>query len=260
MRLFGKAASRSLNILKNARTQSLFHARETSEENALDWIGSRVRGKTFADIGGLWGTVNEKVTVALKAGAAEATMIDITPLDGDLWKRFHDRCSAEGISGYRCVQGNIDDPEIVRKVGTYDVVHCSGVLYHCPNPLYTMSQLAKVCNSDLILVTTVIPPTLSNVAGTVVLAPGSALFVPAMSEAQRAVVAAYWREVGAEAIGITTPCHRWSIDDYSPWWWLFTPDSVAALLKVAGFNIVETAHGWSGRTMLYLAERARTTV
>ncbi len=36
-----------------------------------DWISGFVKGKTFADIGGLWGTVNEKVTVAAKAGLSE---------------------------------------------------------------------------------------------------------------------------------------------------------------------------------------------
>ena len=28
------------------------------------WIQEEAKGKTFADVGGLWGTVNEKVTVA----------------------------------------------------------------------------------------------------------------------------------------------------------------------------------------------------
>jgi len=43
-----------------------------------EWIKQYVQGKTFVDVGRLWGTVNEKVSVAAKAGARETSMIDIT--------------------------------------------------------------------------------------------------------------------------------------------------------------------------------------
>jgi len=33
------------------------------------YIAQVIAGKTFVDVGGLWGTVNEKVSVAYQAGA-----------------------------------------------------------------------------------------------------------------------------------------------------------------------------------------------
>jgi hypothetical protein len=56
---------------------------------------------TFADVGGLWQTANEKVSVALKAGAASAALVDITPLDSPPWQHLHDRMSSLGVSTYR---------------------------------------------------------------------------------------------------------------------------------------------------------------
>lgn len=228
------------------------------------WIEEIVKGKTFADVGGLWGTFNEKVTVAARAGAAETVMIDITPLDTELWGRFEERCSAENVSDYKCLQADINDPSIVSKVGAYDVVHCSGVLYHCPHPLYTVMQLSKICNESLILVSTVIPQAFSNSHGRVVLEPGSALFVPALNELQRAVIDQYFKEVGVQGMGgINEPCD-WTIDNdpngaYAPWWWLFTTEHLLAILRAAGFKVSGTAFEWHGRNALYLAEKAART-
>ena len=44
-----------------------------------DYIRRVVRGRSFADVGGLWGTVNEKVSVAAQAEARSVAMIDISP-------------------------------------------------------------------------------------------------------------------------------------------------------------------------------------
>ena len=40
------------------------------------------KDKSFVDVGGLWGTVNERVSVAHAAGARELAMLDISPPDG----------------------------------------------------------------------------------------------------------------------------------------------------------------------------------
>ncbi len=46
------------------------------------WVATAAVGKSFAEVGGLWGTVNEQVTVAAAAGATATTMIDVAPSDG----------------------------------------------------------------------------------------------------------------------------------------------------------------------------------
>ena len=224
------------------------------------WLREVVEGKTFAEVGGLWGTVNEKVTVAVKSGATEATMADIQPLGTELWERFHQRCAKEGVTKYQCKQADISDAKAVAALGVFDVVHCSGVLYHCPNPLGTIKHLAQMCNDVLRLGSAAIPTTVSTSSGMLVTEAGSALFVPALNKLQKEIITEYFQAVGAkDMIGINTSCD-WSIDDYAPWWWLFTPEHIAALLRVVGFEILETSSDWQGRTALFLAKKVKPTV
>ena len=42
-----------------------------------DFIARVVRGKSFVDVGGLWGTVSEKVSVAHAAGAAQREVMNV---------------------------------------------------------------------------------------------------------------------------------------------------------------------------------------
>jgi SAM-dependent methyltransferase len=221
------------------------------------WIAAAAAGKSFAEVGGLWGTVNEQVTVAASAGATATTMIDVAPTDGDedLWELFRERAASLGVTGTTCVQGSIDDPETVQRAGSFDVVSCSGVIYHCPDPLHTLRHLRAITRETLILGTATMPETVSIAAGTVSVEPGAALLVPAMSQSQRAVLGEWLREVGAvQSVGVNYPMQtEWALDDYGAWWWFFTRDYVAALLRIAGFEVETLASYWDGRATLYLA-------
>jgi hypothetical protein len=63
------------------------------------WVAESVQGKSFAEVGGLWGTVNERVTVAARAGAAETAMIDVIPPEDELWTLFRERAATFGVTG-----------------------------------------------------------------------------------------------------------------------------------------------------------------
>lgn len=219
-------------------------------------------GRTFAEVGGLWGVVNEQVTVAAAGGATELTMVDVAPEGGpeDLWQAFRSRLAEHDVSDVRCLRGNIDDPAIVEAAGTFDVVHCSGVLYHCPEPLRTLRNLRSLVGETLILGTATMPETIANSAGSVEVEPGSAILVPAMTTSQRAVIGEWLRENGASgAYGINCEVGTdWTFgqDDWKPyeaWWWCFTRDYVAGLLEAAGFELRNVASFWNGRATLYLA-------
>ncbi len=225
------------------------------------WVATAAAGKSFAEVGGLWGTINEQVTVAARAGATATTMIDMVPSDGsdeNLWKLFCERAASLGVTDTTCVQGSIDDPETVQRVGSFDVVSCSGVLYHCPNPLSTLRQLRAITRETLILGTASMPETVSNAAGTVSVETGAALLVPALTQSQRAVLGQWLREIGGvQALGVNYPMQTdWALDDYGAWWWFFTRDYVAALLRIAGFEVETVASYWEGRATLYLARTA----
>jgi SAM-dependent methyltransferase len=222
------------------------------------WVTAAAAGKSFAEVGGLWGTTNEQVTVAARAGATATTMIDVASTDGgehDLWTLFREHAASLDVTDTACIHGNIDDLETVRRVGSFDVVCCSGVLYHCPEPLHTLRQLRAITRETLILGTASIPETVVSPAGTVSVESGAALFVPALTESQRAVLGQWLREIGAvQARGVNHPVQtEWDVSDYNAWWWFFTRDYVAALLRVAGFAVETLASYWEGRATLYLA-------
>ncbi len=224
------------------------------------WVAEASPGKSFAEVGGLWGTVNEQVTAAAQAGASSTTMIDVAPSDGgegDLWELFRERARSLGVTDTACLHGSIDDPETARRAGSFDVVCCNGVLYHCPDPLHTLRQLRAITRETLVLGTVSMPETVSSAAGSVSLEPGAALFVPAANQSQLAVLGQWLRELGdvhIQADGITHAVPSgWALDDYDPWWWLFTRDYVAGLLRVAGFEVENVASYWEGRATLYLA-------
>lgn len=224
------------------------------------WISEIVPGKSFAEVGGLRGTIHEQVTVAARAGATSTTMIDVEPEEDtkDLWQLFRERAASLGVTDARCIVGSIDDPEMPARIGVADVVHCSGVLYHCPDPLHTLQQLRRIVRETLILGTATIPDGVTRTAGSVTAPPGSALLVPAMTEQQRVVLGDWLRANGAtQALGINAPLQTdWAVSDYTAWWWFFTVDYVSALLKVAGFNVINTAGYWDGRATFYHAEAA----
>jgi hypothetical protein len=231
-----------------------------------EWVSEVVPGKTFAEVGGLWGTTNEQVTVAARTGAAATTMIDIAPEDGgedDLWERFRERAASLGVTDTTCMVASIDDPETPQRAGSFEVVCCNGVLYHCPDPLHTLRQLRAITSETLLLGTVTMPETVTTSAGTVSVEAGGALLVPAINESQRAVFAQWLRELGdinILAYGITHPPDTdWALDDYAPWWWFFTRDHVAALLRVAGFEVERVASHWEGRATLFLARTRGST-
>jgi Methyltransferase domain len=190
-------------------------------------------------------------------------MIDIAPSDGgeeDLWRSFRERAASLGVTDTTCLNASIDDPETARRAGSFDVVCCNGVLYHCPNPLHTLGQLRAITRDVLILGTVSMPETVTTTAGTLSVEAGAALFVPALSQSQRAVLGQWLRELGdihIQADGITHPVQSgWAMDDYNPWWWLFTREHVAAMLRVSGFEVEAVASYWEGRATLYLARAA----
>ena len=223
------------------------------------WVAAAVAGKTFAEVGGLWGTDNEQVTGAARAGASATTMIDIAPggADDDLWQRFRDRATALGVTGTTCLEGSIDDPGTVARAGSFDVVCCNGVLYHCPDPLHTLRQLRAITRETLVLGTVTMPETVATTAGTISVEAGAALLVPAIDESRRAILAQWLRDLGdihIQADGITHGVPSgWALDDYGPWWWMFTRDHVAGLMRVSGFEVQAVASYWEGRATLYLA-------
>ena len=64
-------------------------------------------GKTFAEVGGLWGTTNERASVAHRAGARDLTMVDLSPADSKWWPLFEARRIQFGVPPVRSVSGDV---------------------------------------------------------------------------------------------------------------------------------------------------------
>lgn len=219
-------------------------------------IRAHVAGATFADVGGLWGLVNEKVTVAVKAGCRSATMIDISPVGHQLWIDFDRHAQSAGVTEYRKVQGNLDDPELPKRAGTFDFVYCSGVIYHVPNPFYTLARLYALTQWFLLLGSMTVPRRIHTEAGEISFAGGRTILLPALDRQSKGILAQHFRGLGIELAGVTNDQYLWtSASAYGPWWWLWTEDTLTVMLQVAGFRVIDARETWTGRAHRILCEK-----
>jgi SAM-dependent methyltransferase len=194
-----------------------------------------VSGKTFADIGPLWETVNEKVSIAHKYGATSLTAIDKFHKTDPLWQKFIDRMKSQNIN-CEYLSGNVLDYK-----GTFDVVTCGGVIYHAPDPIHLLKKLRQITKEKLILTSTITPAKISNEEGEFNLPEGSLVFIPALSQQNKRIISKHWDTfmMGRPDGGLMSSV-VWEADNYSHWWWLFTPETLNAMCSSCGFKINAT--------------------
>jgi hypothetical protein len=229
----------------------------TSADPRDDFISQVVPGQSFAEVGGLWGTINEKVSVAHRNGAASLHMIDITPEGNELWQRFDDRMLELGIRDVGCTSADLLDLAARPDRPSYDVVHCSGILYHISDPIRFVTAIRRLTRRHLVLTSAVTGTRIESDEGVLELPDSTCLFVPALRGREQAIVASYWRRfVGDGAVGITRPESRWRPEDTVPWWWLPTVEALKAMCATAGFRFERGAPHWNDNayTLLLSAE------
>lgn len=214
-----------------------------------EYISRVVGGHSFADVGGLWGTVNEKASVAHRFGATALTMIDMQPEGNEWWQKFQERMRAHEISGCQCISAQLD--QVARN--SFDVVHCSGVLYHHPHPLTIIADLRAITRRHLILTSAITQEHISNAEGEYRIPASGVLFVPALSERERRVLSVHWKAAGAEVHGITTPV-KFELAEFGPWWWLPTAGAMRAMAETCGFRVVEGDFTWNSNAYTILCE------
>lgn len=218
-----------------------------------EYIAQVTKGRSFAEVGGLWGIVNEKVTVAHRCGATSLAAIDLSPPESSLWSQFRARLQDHGIESCACFSRDIcamsSDGE------TYEVVHCSGVLYHHPQPMQILTALHRLSERYLILTSAIAPTRVENEFGLYTLPDAGVMFVPALSGRDRAVLAPYWREAAGTALGLTEPA-AYALDDGGPWWWLPTSTALEAMAVVAGFRVEQRTLIWNDNALTLLLARS----
>jgi 2-polyprenyl-3-methyl-5-hydroxy-6-metoxy-1,4-benzoquinol methylase len=109
-------------------------------------------GRSFADIGCMWSVHGRIAFEAEAAGATQVTGMDVMSPTPE-FEREHERRHSRA----RFVRGDVHDPAAIDEVGPHQVVWCSGVLYHSPNPLLVLGRLRSITTEYLILATETIP-------------------------------------------------------------------------------------------------------
>ena len=217
------------------------------------YIARVVKGKTFAEVGGLWGTVSEKVSVANKYGAVSLTMIDAMPASIHWWQDFRDRMTSLNIANYNCINRDITQIQLAEIGEPYDVVHCAGVLYHHPHPLQILTSLRQITGEYLILTSAITQEVIENERGRYEIPASGVIFIPALGEAERAILTAYWQQHtdGAPILGVIQKA-VFDINDFGPWWWLPTASALESMCKVAGFKVLDKGLTWNNNALTLL--------
>jgi methyltransferase family protein len=178
-------------------------------------------GKSFCDVGCMWNVHGRIAFVAEEAGASRVTGVDVMGATTE-FEAEHERRG----SSVRYVNGDLHDPATAADVGPHEVVWCSGVLYHSPNPVLTLERLRELTTQTLILQTVTVPE-LPGVAQGLV-------FYPGLPEREKRL----YRLWGDTAEGGLASPHA-SESRYSPWWWGISPSALRGMLGSVGFEITE---------------------
>ena len=184
-----------------------------------DVVRRHAAGKTFCDVGCMWKVHGRIAFVAEEAGATSVTGLDVMEATPEFEAERKRRSS-----GVRFVRGDLHEPSTVAEAGPHQVVWCSGVLYHAPNPVLTLQRLRELTTEVLILQTMTLPE-LPGVKQGLVFYPG----VPNPG------LYARW---GEEAVGSLRRPEPGE-DPYAPWWWGISHSALAAMLRAADFEPLE---------------------
>jgi SAM-dependent methyltransferase len=215
-----------------------------------------VPGRSFAEVGGLWGLHNEMVSDALKADALSAAMIDTTPLTNPGWQQLRERVAAETPRGFTTLQADACAANFAQSVGTFDIVHSPATVFHVHTPPAYLLNLRKITNEYLIITSMTLPEKLSYGGNELDLSGGRFLSTHQLDETQAAVLNAHFAAVGLGKAGIVEKGENLllpnGMPNFSPWWWLFTAESLRRLLSAVGFDVVSVGESWPGRAHSFL--------
>ena len=190
------------------------------EISNIDLVKKYSKGKSFADIGALWGVDGLNSFIAEESGAIRIVALDIYPASQKFLEEKKRRNSRVEF-----VEGDVNLASTTEKINVCDVVLCSGVLYHTPDPIHLMTRLRAITGEILILNTASIP----EVCGL----KNAAIFYPFLPKNQRKV----WnRGIGSQK-AITGPYEPQ--EGYGNWFWGMTPSCLESMLQCAGFEVIE---------------------
>lgn len=198
------------------------------------WAGRRklvaelvAGGKSFLDMGGMYGISGEISFLAEQHGASKVVLFDgMDPSDA-----FDARHKEVG-SKIEFFQGDLHDADDVAAVGTFDVVWCAGVVYHTPNPLEQFQHLRRMTNDggSLLLGTHVMP----EVPGIEQLC----MLYPGISDELMETFAQINRGGREKYPGMMSPFDTTPLMSFANMWFGISPSALRSMLHFNGFDVV----------------------
>jgi 2-polyprenyl-3-methyl-5-hydroxy-6-metoxy-1,4-benzoquinol methylase len=157
------------------------------------------------------------------------------------------------IANYHCINQDITQIQLADIGDPYDVVHCAGVLYHHPHPLQILVALRQITREHLIFTSAITQEVIDNEWGRYEIPASGVMFVPALDDAERAILTAYWRPYinNNQLIGITEKA-VFDMNDFAPCWWLPTATALESMCKVAGFKVLDKGLTWNNNALTLL--------
>src|ERR1019366_6817737 len=110
-------------------------------DHLSSYISEYAPNRSFADIGCMWGISGHYCFLAEECGARSVIGVDVMYPTNEFTAKRESKNSQVSF-----IQGDFHDPALLSEIGVNNVVLCSGVLYHVPNPLDTLLCLRKICN------------------------------------------------------------------------------------------------------------------
>jgi SAM-dependent methyltransferase len=217
-----------VRLLKRPRLNLLWRRWRAKQGDILgsydrlpEFIRNHAPGRSFVDVGCMWGVNGEYAFLAEAAGATAVKAVDVFgPTPEFEQKRTERRSRVE------FVLGDITRLETLDAIGEADVVFCAGVLYHHPSPFDLLVALRRICRHTLILRTSTIP----EVRGL----PNAAVFFPMLDAKARDLWNLRTLGLGHQA-GISSEFQP--AEGYGNWFWGLTPSCLESLLRTAGFRV-----------------------
>jgi SAM-dependent methyltransferase len=182
-------------------------------------------GRTFVDVGGMWNMHGAMVFLAEEAGAERVVLFDAMDPTEE-FRREHERRGSK----VEFVQGDLHDAVTIAELGEFDVVWCTGVIYHTPDPFGQVRNLRRICRGELMLGSQVIPEV-----------PGieqACIWYPGLGDgAREAFRRAHGGDRAPERLGVTEAFDpRLGYENY---WWGISPSAMRAMVEAAGFEVFE---------------------
>jgi SAM-dependent methyltransferase len=193
------------------------------KENRRRLVEELAPGRSFLDVGGMYGIAGEIAFMAERAGATKVTLMDgMDPSDDFIAK--HEANS----SNVEFVQGDVHDAELFAWIGEFDVIWCTGVIYHSPNPMQQLRVLRSITTGTLVVGTHVIP----EVPGIEQLC----MLYPGVSEETQQMFADILG--GPERFpGMASPYDESPLMVYANMWWGFSPSALRSMLRYSGLDV-----------------------